>query len=386
VAFDALGDHPRASAEFKKAIEGDPNYAEAHFNLGLSYFRMGKNQLATQHFEKALALEPRRASGPYTQLGEIYLRQGKNDRAAEAFKKAVAMSKDDGRPNSQAYRGLALAYLGQDKPEQAIQTLRGAVDAFPADASVHAALAEVFVTTGDIDRGLAEYDKRLQLEPGIDAELDLARTYTKKHIAAKAEPLFQKVLKEAPEHRPALLGLADLYLATGNYEAAEKALARALKADPQDTSTLARLGIVHSRRGRPDLAVQELEQVVEKDPTQLEAKAELGSLYARGGDFERALKVLRDVLVADPRQPLGLLYLGQAQYQRGEVQKAAESFKASARVDPNFAEPHYALGQLYEAQHKLGDAQSEYQRAASIQTDHPDAAAAAKRLASNPPR
>jgi len=90
------------------------------------------------------------------------------------------------------------------------------------------------------------------------------------------------------------------------------------------------------------------------------------------------------VLMADPRHPLALLYLGQAQYQRGELPKAAESFKASAKVDPNFAEPHYALGQLYEAQHKMSEAQAEYQRAASIQRDHPDAAAAAKRLASKP--
>src|SRR5262249_15898034 len=208
--------------------------------------------------------------------------------------------------------------------------------------------------------------------------------YTKKRISAKAEPLFQRILKEMPDHRPALLGLADLHMATGNYDAAEKTLGQVLKLDPQDTATRARLGIVHSRRGRPDLALPELEQVVERGPTQLEAKAELGSLYARGGDIDRAVKVLGDVLMADPRHPLALLYLGHAQYQRGELNKAAESFKASAKVDPNFAEPHYALGQLYEAQRKFNDAQSEYQRAANIQRAHPDAAAEAKRLASQP--
>ena len=96
------------------------------------------------------------------------------------------------------------------------------------------------------------------------------------------------------------------------------------------------------------------------------------------------MKLLADVLVADPRQPLALLYLGQAQYQRGQIESAAESFKAAAKADATFAEPHYALGQLYEAQSKLLEAQGEYQRAATLQQDHPEAAAAAKRLASKP--
>src|SRR5262249_59228519 len=109
------------------------------------YFQMATTHPATRYFEKALALEPRRASGPYTQLGEVYLRQGKNDRAVEAFKKAVAMGKDDGRPNSQPYRGLAHAYLALGKPEQAIRTLRGAINQFPKDASVYAALSEALV-------------------------------------------------------------------------------------------------------------------------------------------------------------------------------------------------------------------------------------------------
>src|SRR5262249_34005819 len=224
------------------------------------YFQMATTHPATRYFEKALALEPRRASGPYTQLGEVYLRQGKNDRAVEAFKKAVAMSREDGRPNSQPYRGLAQAYLALGKPEQAIRTLRGATNEFPKEASVHAALAGAVGATGDLDGALAEPTQRLQLGRGADAEVDLARLYAKKRVAAKAEALFRKVLQQQPENRSAMLGLADLYVATGSYDSAEKTLSQALKADPQDSSARPRMGILHSRRGRPHRAVQEQEE------------------------------------------------------------------------------------------------------------------------------
>jgi len=131
--------------------------------------------------------------------------------------------------------------------------------------------------------------------------------------------------------------------------------------------------------------VPELEQVVQRDPTQLEARAELGFLYFRGGDVEKSLRVMGDVLSIEPRHPLALLYLGHALYRKGQAQKAEESFKASAKLDPTFGEPHFALGQLYEAQNKLKEALAEYELAAKLQENHPDAAAA-KRLSKGAPQ
>ncbi|HEX4620748.1 MAG TPA: tetratricopeptide repeat protein, partial [Myxococcaceae bacterium] len=121
-----------------------------------------------------------------------------------------------------------------------------------------------------------------------------------------------------------------------------------------------------------------------KDPTQLDARAELGFVYERGGDVDRAIDVLGDVLTLDPHNALALLYLGHALYRKGQTAKAEESFQASARVDPHFAEPHYQLGQLYEADNKKDAALKEYLVAAKLE-NHPDAAAAAKRLGGGTP-
>jgi len=383
VALDALGDHRRALDEFKKAIGADPRYAEAHFNLGLSYFRFGDNLRATQEFETALKLAPRQASDPYVQLGELYLQQGKKDRALEAFKRAVQAMKESGRPNVQAYRGLALAYLGLNQRADAVNTLRLAVQELPNEPSAHAALADALAAQGDLDRAIEEYGRRLKLEPTADARLDLARAYSKKRVASKAEPLFQQILKDSPGHYQALLGLADLYLAMGKYSYAEKVLGRAQTLDSKNPSILSKLGILHSRRGRPDLALAELELATQRDPTQLDARAELGLLYSRGGDPERGLKVLNAVLVASPQHPLSTLYLGYALYQKGQRQRAQEAFAAASKLDPVSADPHYALGQLYESQNKLAEALTEYERALSLQRDHPEAAAASKRLAAS---
>jgi Flp pilus assembly protein TadD len=90
----------------------------------------------------------------------------------------------------------------------------------------------------------------------------------------------------------------------------------------------------------------------------------------------------------EPRHALGLLYLGHTLYRLGNAKEAERSFRGAAQVDPTFGEPHYALGQLLEASKRLAEAKAEYEKAAQLQKDHPDAAAAARRLsqaAKSPP-
>ncbi|HEX5549911.1 MAG TPA: tetratricopeptide repeat protein [Nitrospira sp.] len=47
-----------ASDWFKKAVKADPNLAEAHYNLALSLDKMGKHEDATASFKKAAELAP----------------------------------------------------------------------------------------------------------------------------------------------------------------------------------------------------------------------------------------------------------------------------------------------------------------------------------------
>ena len=98
MARDAATNTKKALEYFKKATPLDPTYAEAYFNLGMSYMKLDKVPAATQAFEQALKLEPD-SSGPYVQLGTLYLKQGKRDRAVEAFKKAIATLDEEEKKN-----------------------------------------------------------------------------------------------------------------------------------------------------------------------------------------------------------------------------------------------------------------------------------------------
>ena len=52
------GNMDAATDRFQKAIKSDPKSAEAQYNLGLSFDKMGKHDEATAAFKQAIALAP----------------------------------------------------------------------------------------------------------------------------------------------------------------------------------------------------------------------------------------------------------------------------------------------------------------------------------------
>ncbi len=57
-------------------MKADPNYAEAHSNLGFSYRKQGKFDKAVRSYKKAISLNPKLAEA-HEYLGEAYAEMGK---------------------------------------------------------------------------------------------------------------------------------------------------------------------------------------------------------------------------------------------------------------------------------------------------------------------
>jgi tetratricopeptide (TPR) repeat protein len=395
VAWDAMADSKKALEHFRKATQADPTYAEAFFNMGMSFMKLNKPNEATKAFEAALKLEPS-STGPYVQLGTLYLKQGKKDRAVEAFKKAIdvaeaqdkadsgfkaLLKRNDMRRTTDAYRGLALAYLQMGKVDEAVNTLKQAVDKMPKDGSARQALGEALMAQQNYDGAVEQLQKRLELEPGTEARLDLARAYTKKRVAKQAEPLLREVLKEEPGNRAAKLGLADLFTAQGRFADAEALLKEMMAADANDAQALMRFGLMKSRMQRPNEALEPLEKAVQVNPSLLDARAELGFLLFRGDpatNAGRCVTTMNEILTTDDRHALALHYRGQCLFTQGDKARAEESFKAATRVDPAFGQAWLSLGELYEELGKKDEAKKAYEQAQKF--DVAEAGAALKRL------
>jgi tetratricopeptide (TPR) repeat protein len=76
----------------RKALVLNPQFPEAHFELGKALARAGQNQEAIKELERSLDLNPDLAQSHY-QLGTIYRALGNKQRASEQFELFTAAKK-----------------------------------------------------------------------------------------------------------------------------------------------------------------------------------------------------------------------------------------------------------------------------------------------------
>jgi OmpA-OmpF porin, OOP family len=82
----------QAIANLQKALERDPNFAEAHFRLARTYDVLRQEKEAVHHYEKSLELKP--AFGPFVDanvtVAKFYLNRGEYGKAKAYFEKYLA--------------------------------------------------------------------------------------------------------------------------------------------------------------------------------------------------------------------------------------------------------------------------------------------------------
>ncbi|MCI5160173.1 MAG: tetratricopeptide repeat protein, partial [Candidatus Electrothrix sp. AUS1_2] len=93
------GDFQNAVRECERAVQNDPNSAEAHTNLGVAYIQVGKNNKALKSLKKGVKLAP---GDPFAQynLAAIYSLMNQTDLSLEALDHAL----ENGFNNADALR------------------------------------------------------------------------------------------------------------------------------------------------------------------------------------------------------------------------------------------------------------------------------------------
>ena len=134
-----------AEAEFAKATELDPTYAEAQHNLGLSFAEQGRYEQAIGAYRKALSLPvyptPEVA---YYNLGRAYAETSKPREAEEALRTAIQLD-----PKlAPAYYQLGVVFASAGRSEEAKAAFRRTRDLDPTSPFGQAAL-QALKTLGD---------------------------------------------------------------------------------------------------------------------------------------------------------------------------------------------------------------------------------------------
>lgn len=196
IAFLNEGNAPKALQELTKAEAADPTDHEILNALALAYWSKREMGLAEQKFKKAAEINPD-YSEAHNNLGALYIEQKRFDEAIPALQKAL--SNVFYATQERALVNLGWAYYKSGRLPEAESRLREAVKMSPNFALAHKNLGVLLLEKGDVSESLFHLQEATRLIPrDPDAHMQKGLCLMKQGEKEKAKQAFQQTWELAP--------------------------------------------------------------------------------------------------------------------------------------------------------------------------------------------
>lgn len=162
-----------------KTTEGDRSEARVYLDKGKEHYRTDEDTQAAEAFQQAIKLNPELAEAHF-RLGLTYDALGQPQEAEEAYKKAVEtykkyLSIDENSNDAEAHYNLGQTYAGLHLYTEAAREYREATRLKSDDAAIHYDLGLALMRLAQYDEAIRAFTKSLELDPdNYRAEDELA--------------------------------------------------------------------------------------------------------------------------------------------------------------------------------------------------------------------
>ncbi|RLD17184.1 hypothetical protein DRI50_00030 [candidate division KSB1 bacterium] len=396
---------------FKQAIQRDPEFWEAYYNLGIVYFNTGKLNLALSQFNKVIQALPN-FSKPYFGRGLINYKQGHFEDAIRDFQKVVDLNPNDFKAYyylGQIYRRLkqfkkaqeALneakkinpefapvfyeignIYYDQKKYRKAIEFYRTATELDPKTADYHLRLGDCYYRAQIFYNALNELNKAIELQP------DNSIAYFLKGLTIYKQAVIEELIEAFLE----LLNGNDENAAVnpvrkhGNHKIAmdpikkkkvyvEMAIAftEAVRYNPRFKEAIFNLGLTYHEMGKYDLAEKYYLIALKEDPTLVRVYLKLAELYTKTGKKDLALEQYRRVFYLRPSYIVRHPTLGPEFHYMDILTRFKKELEDRLQKNPNDTEANLVLAKVFEAQGNYGKAANLARRVLAYNPDNKEA-------------
>ncbi len=271
VKHHQAGQLRQAEALYNQILQVDPQNVHAWHLLGVVAAQIGNRERTVEYISHALRLQPDFADA-HLNLGNALLEQDKIDEAIVHFRQTLTIRPD----YADAYIKLGNALCRQEKLEEALAHFQTAVHYNPGDANGHFNLANVLERLGKLEEATFHFQDALRLRPNfVQALNNLGNIYLKLERFHEAAACFQQALNLKPDYVQAHVNLGGLYQAQGKLDLAEANFQAALRLKADFPEALNNLGIVRVAQGQANEAVAYFRQALRLNPTFAEAHGNL---------------------------------------------------------------------------------------------------------------
>jgi tetratricopeptide (TPR) repeat protein len=303
-----------ALALFGQAIRLNPQYAEAHNNIGAIREQRGDPRAAIEEYRLALASEPDYPAAKRN-LGmalAAYARAAADGGAAAEAGQHLREALRHYPADSALHYSLGLTLVSQD-PVQALERFQQATRLNPGLAEAHNSAGNLLLGSGRVDEAIVKYREALRLKPDFaDAHYNLGNAYLRRGQADEAMAAYREAVRLSP-------ALPEPHNSIGNL--------------------LRRAGRLHD-------AVAEYRTALRLNPTFGDAAFNLGNALYQSRQPADAVQAFRQALAAHPEDADAHNNLALALEALGRVDEAAAEYREALRLNPQMTEARANLERI----------------------------------------
>jgi tetratricopeptide (TPR) repeat protein len=294
VLLDA-GQRAAASVQLLKALEAQPDFADAQYALGVLALNARDYDAAESWLRKSLGSGRPQESA--FQLGRLAEKRGDHDKALDWYQRVTHGGQ---AIDALVRRCHVLGKLGRvDDARTLLQNLRQQLPQM--STRFYVVEATLLSDLKQPEAALEVYNAALREFPD-DSDLLYSRSLlheTQKRIDL-AEADLRTMLRRDPDDARAMNALGYmLTVHTRRYKEAHELIERALKLTPEDAAVIDSLGWVRFKLGDVAGARELLQQALSREPDP-EIAAHLGEVLWTLGEKDRARAVWNEALERDP--------------------------------------------------------------------------------------
>lgn len=284
VCHQRLGNPEQAISCWHKALQINPNYADAYYNLGNLFNELKQFKEAEAPYRQALRIKPDYAEA-YNNLGVILNEIKRFPEARAAYRKALRLKPD----YPEAHNNLGVVLNTMQAFEEAEVAFRQAIILRPD-------YADPFKNLGILLSGRKRYEEALTT--------------------------YQQMLRLQPDHVQVINNMGVILNTMHRHEEAEAAFRQALCLDPGFAETYNNLGNVLSPLNRPEEAEAAYRYAMVLKPDYVQALNNMGIFLGNMKRYTEAEALYREAVAMvpdydDAQFNLGLLLLSLGQFEEG---------------------------------------------------------------------
>ena len=292
-----------AIGAWSKIAELDPENIFSRIELA-DLFR--EQELYTQAVEQHETIVELKRDDPYRvclslrEIGKIREEMGEYDAALQSYDKALALTGQGNWLRKDLQGRIIGIYATESDWPGLIAYYQGKLTETPNDVELIGLLASAYIENQQVDEGITEYRKGLELAPtDTRLRLNLIAVFrnTERFEEAAAE---YEILSEAqPDDFGIYRELGELYLQLEDENRAKTTYQRMIDRDPDNAGTYLILAEIYTDNEWIDDAVAAYEKAISLAPDNLDYIEYFGEFYFHQGNRERAVKTWNRLVAGD---------------------------------------------------------------------------------------